>query len=261
MTIKEMQERKRELGYNNRTLAEKSGVPLSTVQKILGGKTRSPRMATIQALESVLADYSGRAYEYKSKDVILRESAASYAPAKNTCTIKDLEALPDDVRAELIDGQIFLMSAPGRIHQEIVTEMLVSIHNYIKAHDGSCKVYPSPFGVYLNGEAGQDFLEPDLIVVCDQDRLQDKGCIGAPDWVMEVISPSTRSRDYAIKLFKYRTAGVKEYWIVNPEKTIVTVYQFDKNPEIASLYSFDDEIPVALFPGLTVCLSELVQVN
>ena len=190
---------------------------------------------------------------------MLKEPAIPYGEAtKNLYTIQDIEALPEDVRAELIDGQIYYMTPPVRIHQEIITEVLVAVHSYIKAHKGDCKIYPAPLGVYLNGETGRDLLEPDLVLICNHDRLHDKGCMGAPDWVMEVISPSTRSRDYAIKLFKYRTAGVREYWIVNPEKEIIHVYRFDQNPEVVDVYRFDEEVPFSIFPDLSIRLSDLL---
>ena len=259
MTIKEMQERKRELGYNNEMIAKKSGVPLSTVQKIFGGFTKSPRRETIEALEKILA--VNNSYSFSSslpKSSVLRETAGAYAGSDHLYTIKDIEDLPEDVRAELIDGQIYYLATPVRIHQQIISEMLFIIKTYIKAHNGSCRVYPSPFAVYLNGENGRDYLEPDLVVICSPDKLHDKGCMGAPDWVMEVISPSTRSRDYMIKLIKYRTAGVKEYWIVDPGKKIVHVYRFGDNPETMGIYTFEDYIPFGLFPGLTVRMEEIM---
>ena len=259
MTIREMQERKRELGYSNLTLSQKSGVPLSTVQKVLGGKTRSPRRATIQALEAVLAKPVSYPQTSPASTSMLQEPAIPYGEeTRNLYTIQDIEALPQDVRAELIDGQIYYMSAPAWIHQKIVVEILFVIKSHIKSNHGTCEVCPAPFAVYLNGEEGRDLLEPDLVVICNPDRLHDKGCMGAPDWVMEVISPSTRSRDYAIKLFKYRTAGVREYWIVNPDKELITVYRFDQKPEVVDVYHFDEDVPFSIFPDLSVRLADLL---
>ena len=260
MTIKEMQERKRELGFTNEMLSQASGVPLSTVQKVLGGITLSPRRSTVEALSAALSETRKNPGSYITDDsqpLLLHDPAAAYASKDRLYTIKDIEALPEDVHAELIDGKIYYMNPPVRIHQHIIVKMLVTISNYISDQNGSCEVYPSPFGVYLSGEIGRDLLEPDLVVICNPDCLHDKGCMGAPDWVMEVISPSTKSRDYAIKLFKYRTAGVKEYWIVNPEKRIVSVYLFGEE-EVVNIYGFDEVIPFGLFPELTVRLSDYV---
>ena len=94
-------------------------------------------------------------------------------------------------------------------------------------------------------------MEPDISVICDQSRLDDRGCNGAPDWIIEIISPSTQQMDYGIKLFKYRTAGVREYWIINPITRTVNVYdfQYEKN---TCQYSFNDDISVCIFPELTI---------
>ena len=260
MTIKEMQQRKRELGYSNEVISQKSGVPLSTVQKVLGGRTKAPRSSTLRALESALAkkaEYTCAPIHSQSR---VAEPAASYgtAAAKKNYTIQDMEALPEDVHAELIDGQIYYMAPPTSTHQRIIVEMLFAIKSYIKEHNGPCEIFPAPFAVYLNGETGRDYLEPDLVVICNPDRIQQKGCMGAPDWVMEVISPSTKSRDYAVKLLKYRTAGVREYWIVNPDKRIVNVYRFDQEPEAVDIYTFEEEITFSIYPDLSVKLSELL---
>ena len=113
-----------------------------------------------------------------------------------------------------------------------------------------CLVYPAPFAVFLNQD-NRNYVEPDISVICDQSRLDDRGCNGAPDWIIEIISPSTQQMDYGIKLFKYRTAGVREYWIINPITRTVNVYdfQYEKN---TCQYSFNDDISVCIFPELTI---------
>ena len=187
---------------------------------------------------------------------MLKETSLAYDLSFPSYTPKEIEALPDDMRVELIDGQIYSMSAPSRIHQHILVEVLFAVKDYIRSHHGSCKIYPSPFAVYLNGEEGRDLFEPDLSIICNPDRLHEKGCMGAPDWIMEIVSSSTESRDYGVKLFKYRAAGVREYWIVHPEKQIVTVYRFDKNPEQVEIHTFEEEIPLSLFPNLSIRLAD-----
>ncbi|MCI6017231.1 MAG: Uma2 family endonuclease [Clostridiales bacterium] len=171
-------------------------------------------------------------------------------------TTDDIYTLPEGKRAELIDGQIFDMAPPSTTHQIITGELYAAIRNYIRKNDGSCKPYISPFAVFLN-EDDQNYLEPDVSVVCSPDKIDEKGCHGAPDWLIEVVSPATQSRDYGIKLFKYRTAGVREYWIVNPMKKIVNVYDFE-NEIGTGLYSFDDDIPVSIYPGFSIKISDLI---
>lgn len=178
-------------------------------------------------------------------------------PQKQVYTSEDYWNLPDGQRAELIDGKLYAMAPPYRIHQELVGELYSAIHNYIHLKDGSCKVYPAPFAVNLTAN-DKTWVEPDISVICDKDKLSDRGCEGAPDWIIEVLSPSSTRTDCAIKLFKYRSAGVREYWIVNPIVKIVQTYVFE-GEEDANMYSFDEEIPVYVFNGLTIKISDLLQ--
>lgn len=168
-------------------------------------------------------------------------------------TINEIYALPDGQRAELIDGDMYMMAPPNRIHQELVMELSATIRDYIKSNDGSCKVYPAPFAVFLNAD-DENYVEPDISVICDRDKLNDKGCSGAPDWIIEVVSPASKRMDYIIKLFKYLMAGVREYWIVDSEKNCITVYDFIN--ENGDVYSFTDNIPCNIYDGLKIDFSE-----
>ena len=171
-----------------------------------------------------------------------------------THTIDDIYDLPDGERAELIDGKIYFMAPPSRKHQRITMELSTIINNYIKSNNGSCEVDIAPFAVFLNAD-DRNYVEPDISVICDKNKLNDKGCVGAPDWIVEVVSPSSRTIDYTTKLFKYRTAGVREYWIVDPDKNRVMVYTFDVDG--MNEYSFTDNIPVAIYPEFSINLSKL----
>lgn len=172
-------------------------------------------------------------------------------------TIEDIYALPEGERAELIDGQIYGMAPPNTIHQRISYSVARKISDYIDSKHGGCEVFPAPFAVFLNKD-DRNYVEPDISVICDKDKINDKGCAGAPDWIIEVTSPSSTRMDYAIKLFKYRTAGVREYWIVNPMKKAVQTYIFVEGEEDSNLFSFDDEIPVYVMGGLTIKITDLL---
>ena len=163
-------------------------------------------------------------------------------------------ALPENEHAELIDGQIYYMAPPSRKHQEIAGELFTSINNYIRAAGGSCKPYIAPFAVFLN-ENDKNYVEPDISVICDPNKLNEKGCVGAPDWIIEIVSPGSRRMDYNNKLFKYRTAGVREYWIVDPQKEWIMVYSFFNDD--MNEYSFTDDIPSGIYPGFSLNLSTL----
>lgn len=177
-------------------------------------------------------------------------------PKERVYTSKDYWNLPEGQRAELIDGKLYAMAPPNRIHQEILGEFYTAINNYIKSKNGICKVYPAPFAINLNAD-DKIWVEPDISVICDQNKLSDQGCKGAPDWIIEIVSPSSSRTDYVIKLFKYRTAGVREYWIINPMKKAVQTYVFE-GEEDSNLFSFDDEIPVYIFNSLTFKISDLL---
>lgn len=170
-------------------------------------------------------------------------------------TIEDIYALPEGQRAELIDGQIYNMAPPNRIHQRIVSQLTKIIGQYIDSKNGSCEVYPAPFAVFLNKDS-KNYVEPDISVICDKDKLDDRGCNGAPDWIIEIVSPGSRQMDYFTKLFKYRTAGVREYWIVNPLKHTIMVYDFEKE-ERSNQYNFCDDVPVCIYEDLILNMDQL----
>lgn len=177
-------------------------------------------------------------------------------PKSTYYTIEDIYALPEGKRAELIDGQIYDMAPPNRIHQRIVSQLTKIIGQYIDGKNGTCEVYPAPFAVFLNKDS-KNYVEPDISVICEKNKLDDQGCNGAPDWIIEVTSPSDPQRDYGIKLFRYHTAGVREYWIVNPQKHTVMVYDFEKE-ERSNQYNFCDDVPACIFEDLIVNIDKLI---
>ncbi len=164
-------------------------------------------------------------------------------------TIDDIYALPDGERAELINGKIYYMAPPSRIHQKISWKLHQAIANYIDSKDGKCEVYAAPFAVFLNKD-GINYIEPDISVICDQSKLDEKGCHGAPDWIIEIVSPESKPMDYFTKLFKYRNADVREYRIVDPTKDLVMAYRFEK--ETMEQYSFGEDVPVGIYEGFSI---------
>lgn len=175
-------------------------------------------------------------------------------PQEKNCTIEDILALPENVRAELIDGQIYYQAAPSDSHQAILGDLYLKIGNYINSKDGKCKVRFAPYAVFLS-ENNKNYLEPDLMVVCDGSKLAEEGCKGAPDLIIEIVSPSTRNMDYGKKLFLYCTAGVREYWIVDKSKNMIMVYEFEK--DLYENYTFSDTVKVGIFDDLEINFSEL----
>ncbi|MBI3583318.1 MAG: Uma2 family endonuclease [Nitrospinae bacterium] len=172
---------------------------------------------------------------------------------------------PNEERWELIDGVAYDMSpAPSRIHQEISVEILRQFANYLV--DKDCKVYDAPFDVRLpkgNEKKDEDIdtiVQPDILVVCDKSKLDDKGCKGAPELIIEIVSPLTASMDYIKKLGLYERNQVKEYWIVQPVDKIVMIYKLMGNGKYGKpdIYSKEDEIKVGIFNGELVIDMKMV---
>ena len=164
-------------------------------------------------------------------------------------TIEDIYALPEGERAELIDGKIYFMGSSNINHERICKKLIRTIDDYIESNNGSCESFIAPCAVFLNND-DTTYIEPDVFVVCDPNRIDNKGCHGAPDWIIEVVSPSSTQTDYVIKLKKYRDAGVREYWIVDPEIKWVTVHRFEDVK--IDHYKFGEEAPVGIFRGFSI---------
>ena len=268
MTIEEMKRRKKELGYSNKKLAEVSGVPIGTVQKVFSGETSSPRYDTIQALTKALtAELSDTAYnvedvwevhepepaysiDYTDRKMVHGKSADD---RKKICdnaadkTIDDYIALPEGTRVELIDGKFYNMAAPTTIHQRIAPEIWRILKNHIQSNNGPCIPFVAPTDVQLDCD-NKTMVQPDVFIVCDRSKLTKARVVGAPDFVVEIASPGNTFMDVTIKLFKYKNAGVREYWIVFPDDKGIVVYDLEKGFE-PKIYSFDDKVPVGIWNG------------
>ena len=177
-------------------------------------------------------------------------------PQERIYTTADIYDLPDGQRAELIDGQIYFMAPPSRRHQKISMELSATIRDYIRSHNGSCEVYSAPVAVFLS-EDDRNYVEPDISVICDPNKLTDRGCTGAPDWIIEIVSPSSRRMDYFVKLFKYRSSGVREYWIVDPDKKQIIAYDFINDD--MNQYTFADSVKVGIYEDLVIDFAEITK--
>ena len=241
MTIQEMQQRKRELGLTYEQIAEKSGLSVITVKRIMNGTITTPRPYSLSFIEMALNQYGS----------VVREGAPAFsymAKKQGEYTVEDYLALPEEERCELIDGVIYDMASPTINHQQIAGELFFQLKDHIRKNKGTCRAVMAPSDVFLGDN---NALQPDVYVVCKPWRKD----IDSPAFVAEVISPSTKQRDYIIKLKKYQETNAREYWILDYEKDQITVYLFDSDDISMKTYGFYDRIPVSIWNG--ACMVDL----
>ena len=190
--------------------------------------------------------------EIKRKEVHLEDENYRY-------TYADLLAWDDEVRYELHDGILYLLAAPLHIHQIILVELTSILHQFLKGK--KCRLFVAPSDVRLNFDTkDNDVYQPDLFVVCDKSKLEDKRtCKGAPDLVIEILSPSTAHIDRFVKYQSYQKYGVREYWIVNPETKKIDVYFLEDGKFIPTVFGEDDVLPSKVIDGLCVKLSDVFE--
>jgi len=275
--IEKLKERKKKLKLTTAQLAEKAELPVSTVSKIMTGETKNPSYATIEKIADVLnhEEMVRRVYAYfqalqeyinknpqKTVDQIefgkkyFKENITSMdndgyegnlALAQQRIPIEYIHQLGEDKQIELLDGHLIYNEAPNVRHQILVQNLGKAIDAYISANNGKCRMFNVGINLYFEDD-DNTLLIPDIVVLCDESKLGESGITGAPDWIIEVVSPSTRRADYNNKMHKYMCQGVKEYWIIDPEKERVTTY-IQGEPMLAYVYAFEDVIPVGIYGG------------
>lgn len=250
--IAKLKKRKRELGWTNQRLANESGVPMGTLNKIFNGSTRYPRDETVDALSRAMGlDY----YEIQASETdpaVIRETGI-YETAKKEgrVTLDTYYSLPDELRAELIDGKLYYVSAPSLRHQSIVVALSAELYHYFDRKKRKYRVCASFCDVRLDGDE-YTMVEPDIYVVQGNEQFASGAyCMGAPEFVIEIVSLSSSKHDYELKRYKYQNAGVKEYWIVDPIKMRVVVYVFAKDA-VPEVYTFEDQVKPYLYPDLEI---------
>ena len=286
MDIKDLKERKKALKLTTAKLAYMADLPVGTVSKIMTGETKNPSYATIEKLDKILLheemlqrlDHYKNALlnyikdhpeetvdQYKfeksyrteynlnddpipfsSKKTDPSESFGNLAIGSTVGISLDLyRKIGEDRQLELIDGHIIVNEAPGVSHQLMVQGLAGMIEEYIKKNNGNCWVFSAGVNVMPDEDMNTSVI-PDLVILCNDDILKEERIIGAPDWIIEVASKSTRQRDYNTKMHKYMCAGVREYWVVDPLKEKVSVF-IQGEPMMVYVYGFSDEIPVSIY--------------
>lgn len=173
-------------------------------------------------------------------------------------TVEDLDIFPRELRAELIDGVLYFLNAPTVVHQSIQAGMVAQIYNFIRKKKGKCRVYAADTNVLLKQD-NKTNVHPDILISCREGQRGKKAIEGAPDFVAEILSPGTRQIDLTIKLYQYREAGVREYWIIDPEKKKLLIYRFEKSQD-AQICELKGQAEMEIFDGaLKIDLDELCE--
>ena len=250
------------IGLTQKELGQKAGMTQADVSRIERGEG-NPSLDTITRLAATL----GCRYENDFAPISNGHKAVlpsdKFIPfldeikAQGLYRVEDMEAMPEEVRAELIDGVIYDMAEPTTSHQWIVARIQYLFMEYILNNKGDCKPFQDVAVTFKDDEC--DYLVPDLTIVCSRDKYDIKKIIDAPDFVLEVISEAGGIRDYTIKLRKYREKGVREYWLVDPFKDKVLVYFFEKD-EYPCIYPLDFEVGVNIYNGeLTINVGSILR--
>ena len=236
MTLQEMKQKKRELGYSYAQRSELSGVPLGTIQKIFSGETMTPRYDTLRALEGIFEE-----------PLLVREGCPYMAKRQGEYTVEDYRNLRAGQRVELIDGVFYDMAAPTVLHQRICGEIYRQISNFIMESGGDCLPIIAPVDIQLDCDE-RTMIQPDVAVLCKKEQARKWGIYGSPEFVLEVISPSTKKKDCIKKLAKYMEANVQEYWILDPYQKKLLVYEFEEDcyPKISGL---GEPVSLSLYGG------------
>ncbi len=254
--LEKLIKKKKELGWTNQQLAEKSGVPVGTVNKVFSGATRYPRQETLDALVKALGLSYYDIEDYGADVSIVKEPVAYSTQRNDFATLETYYTLPQDTRAELINGKIYYMSAPTANHQIILGELSALFRDYLRKINSNCRGFVAPYDVQLDMD-DYTMVQPDYAIICDSKKYENGiRCQGAPDFVLEIVSPSNPGHDYFLKLQKYQNAGVREYWIVDPNKQRVTIYVFELDL-IPTVYTFNDSVRAMIYPGLEIDFSEI----
>jgi len=185
------------------------------------------------------------------KETTINEVVPAY---ERYYTFEDWLALDEDAWAELYDGVLCYLFTPTIEHQEIVGNLHLQMGNFLKGKQ--CRVFLPPFGVRIFKDEDTVLL-PDILIICDKSKLEGRVVHGAPDFVLEVLSPSTAKRDKLVKYKFYQKAGVREYWIIDPDEKILQAGVLSNGSYVTSMYDHEDKAPVSIIEGLEINLAEV----
>ena len=246
MTIEEMQKLREEKGFTYRQISEGADVALGTVQKIFGKTTSSPRYDTMQKLEQFFVSESGSWHARKVNRNYTPKIRRTDIDGQGHYTVEDYLDWPEEERIELIDGVIYDMAAPTYKHQIVLNHISTQISSQIFANKGKCIPTCAPTDVQLDCDS-HTMVQPDFMIICDKDKVNGTRVFGVPDFIIEILSPSSRMKDTFIKQNKYMSSGVREYWTVDLRDQLVTTYLYEEGRVLQ--YSLEDTVPIGIYDG------------
>ncbi len=235
------------LPYVEKRRLEAEETVLSRVRSGAAGPVSLPDMILRDRKTGFYADGDQSAGRGNIPENYMKGNLARRMKTPGSYTVDDYRSLPDDQRVELIDGFFYELSSPSTAHQRISGRLFSAFYNFIREEGGPCEVFAAPFDVQLDSDE-RTMVQPDLVVICDPDRIEEWGLFGAPDLIVEILSPATMRKDRTLKVTKYGDAGVREYWMVDPEKERTVVCFFEEEMP-AAIYPFEEEIPVGIYGG------------
>lgn len=251
-SLEKLKNRKKELGWTNQKLSEESGIPVGTLNKIFNGTTRYPRDRTVESLMEALGLNEAELEDFPAGFPIFRESGI-YHPGyrKHRATLATYYSLPEELRAELIDGKLYYLPAPTLRHQALLTVLTAELCRYFSGRKERFLVFGGGCDVCLDGDE-YTMLKPDIFVIRGEEKVSGGICCeGAPEFVMEIVSGADSKHDYELKRYKYQSAGVKEYWIADPIRKRIVVYVFARDA-VPGVHTFGDRIRSWLYPDLEI---------
>lgn len=252
--IEELKRRKKEFGWTNQKLSEQSGIPVGTINKIFSGMTRYPRDRTMEALVHALGmDYYSYAGNLSGASLVREYGVYQPEQTEPRITAGAYAALPDAIQAELLDGKIYYRQTPTLRHQELLVWIASELTDYMRERREEKRVFAAPCDVCLDEYT---VLQPDVFVAQNREMLRDgRYCKGVPEFVAEIVLAGKEEMDYEQKRHKYQSAGVKEYWVLDPVKMRVVIYAFEKDT-VPVVHSFEETAESVLYPGFKVSLKE-----
>lgn len=244
MNIDILAKAREEKGISYARLSELTGISAGALHKILTGETKNPRKDNLDLLEEILIK--------NTPDSACKDKGGNWL-----CTLEDYYREAEVRRVELIHGSLCDMPQTDQLHQLLLIPIIYAFGKYIETYKGPCVVMTSSIDVQLN-EDENTLVHPDMVVICDETKVHRNCIFGAPDFVLEIMTPESRTKDMFLKSYMYAEAGVREYWLLDPEKQMLISFYFESGNLFPKESPLEGKCGVNIYNGrLQINLDEL----